>query len=224
MLFSNALLVSASLAALIIPGALAIPSPDSGTPPDATTKDDIISSTTNIVGKWNGMANAMGAIVNANPNNNEISTTTKQFNAVRNKLALSNEPLTGVIGSCIGGNGGVLSGLGLSDVLGGLLAGTVSELLDAIVSGLVAGLLDGLLGGLLGGLNLSGLITELLGSLGTLQAGGCPTILITNLLTPLQGLVAELLGLVSLGSSCGSCSSDTEFLGTLTGLLGGLLP
>ncbi|KAJ7448625.1 hypothetical protein B0H11DRAFT_1928961 [Mycena galericulata] len=238
MLFSNALLFSASFAALIVPGVLAIPSPDSGTVhkihflirifahqadvnvgAGTATPTAIISTVGNIVDKTNQVASMVKAMANANPDNSAISPTIAQVNAVRDELAPTDDPLGGAIGGCMNGDPNAVSGLD-SGLLGDLLAGPTSGLLASVLDGGVSNLVNGLLGGLLGG--LTGLLGQLLGDLGDLQGGcGCGTDLLTDVLALLQELVADLLSLLNLGSSY-DCASDPQLLATVTGLLVGL--
>ncbi|KAJ7474398.1 hypothetical protein B0H11DRAFT_1918429 [Mycena galericulata] len=240
MLFSNTLLLSASFAALIVPGVLAIPSPrlfihykihflirisahqanvNVGARTDGAVA--LISQTSDIVNQIEQLSSTMDAIAKTNPSNPAIQTTVNQVTAMCNILTT---PDSGVIPQCINGDPNALSGLGASDPLGGVLALPTPELLQSVLGG---GLdLSGLLGGLLGGLNLGSpnlcdLIAQLLDGLSSLQAGGCPTDLLATVVGLVQGIVAGLLGLLSTGTSCG-CGSDPQLLATITGLLGGL--
>ncbi|KAJ7638228.1 hypothetical protein FB45DRAFT_1131644 [Roridomyces roridus] len=130
--------------------------------------------------------------------------------------------LGGLLGGLLGGGDGSGSGGGL---LGGLLGGgDGGGLLGGLLGGGGDGSdggnggLGGLLGGLLGGGALLGPIGGLLGGSSDLgSACGIPTVsLVVNIL---QGLVVDLNGLLSLGSQCTPCGSDSEF----DALFGGLM-
>jgi len=247
MLFSAALLISATLAGLV-PSALASPIEVAvagavavaGRGGSTVQSTDVLAGAKVVIAKANGLKASLSAIAKANAGNPALGATTGHVQDVLNCLVpqqegllgglLGNGLLSGVLGQCLAGQnviGGLLGGAPLGAILAN---GAVAEILSALLgtgsqypghSGLDGLGLGDLLGGLLGVTDdLVYAVANLLNGLDLLNNGcGCGQDLIGDLLEAVVGLVDSVIGLLDLGEGCG-CGHDTALMASVTGLLG----
>ncbi|KAF7365760.1 hypothetical protein MVEN_00449800 [Mycena venus] len=226
--FTRALLVSVSIATLVIPTTLGgVPFSLAGFAADSETRTD----TTAVLTGGKDVFKKIG-VVRASMATIQQKTRDPSAQAAANKMVTFLEkgilPSTHVLGGrgptdllsrCLGGDPSVLPSL---THLSGLFSGDPDALLTRLLSGTLGNLVGGLLGGLI--LGLASLLCDLLDSLVVLRngcgAGFDP--LIADLLAAVGRLVHSLLVLLSATESC-SCSHDAGVLAELQALLDELL-
>ncbi|KAJ6483160.1 hypothetical protein C8R45DRAFT_1099464 [Mycena sanguinolenta] len=214
MFFARALLVSASIAGLVVPAILASPTAN---PVELAARGDpatVIVNAKVVINDAQNLINKVAALKTAN-----AAAAAPVEKHVRSLLDGVVFPQNGVLSGgtdaltdCLGGNTGSLGGLG------GLLTS------DGLKN-----LLNGLLGGLLGGLGLDPLLTSvgnLLNSLLDARGScGCGDGL-DNLLQQVIDAVNQLLGslgpVASASNGCGICGTSSGVTKTLQPLLSGL--
>ncbi|KAJ7132638.1 hypothetical protein C8R46DRAFT_1201797 [Mycena filopes] len=234
MLFSNALLISAtSLASLVFPTVLGAPSVDVGAGFSAPQMA-ILKQTTTWVTQMNSLANV--TTIATNGTTNQVA---RAVHAFRKKCGPPNGVLSGNGGGG-GSSGDILSGVlgGLGGTLGGLLApsgggsclgGPIGSLLDlGNLSNLLSLGPDGLLGEILSGLGLGYLLDPtstaslinnvLIALLGSLNAGGCSDAQATEILTLINQILNSCILILNSTSEC-KCGGGTAMTSALNGIL-----
>ncbi|KAJ7776941.1 hypothetical protein DFH07DRAFT_32941 [Mycena maculata] len=226
MFFSTALLI-----ALVVPGALAMPSAFPGTNVDSgarvtqrsVTPAVMVTQVGNIKDQADIIHQTLTSIAGVQPTNPGLVTTHNSVKSLFQEITPSTDPLDGLLGRCLSGDGNIDL---LSDLLDSLNAcGDPSDILDNILGGGLDSLVSGLLGGLLGD-PVVNIVVSVLGSIPGLDSGcGCGTNVVTLLITlvgAVLNLVAGLLNLDGLGSQCSSATLSAVTSAVLPLLGGGL--
>ncbi|KAJ7752604.1 hypothetical protein B0H16DRAFT_788040 [Mycena metata] len=237
MLFSNALLISVSLAGLMFPTALGVPSGhniDARGAALTSPQMSMVSHAAQFVVAAKKLDTSTKTLVKGNTTTHlyqSVHVLLKHCSPAGGSLQGSgsglSDPSNGVMGTCVSGStaglNGLLGGLLGSYTLGGPVGGCLLN------SGLLSlGGLQGLLGGLLGGLlnvnptvfYTNAVINDLLA---LLNAGGCSHDQANDLVADTNGLLNALIALLNLGDACNSCA-DSGVVGAMNapGPLAGL--
>ncbi|KAJ6616341.1 hypothetical protein B0H10DRAFT_1949190 [Mycena sp. CBHHK59/15] len=228
MRFTRAAIISASLGGVIVSSVFGAPSATNVVAGLSPNAEKVLTQVTNVANSLVTVQRTMSSVAALHPNNHAVIGAVNNVHSIVSSVApiSSAGPLSGVVGSCLNGDSGLLRGLLPGDTLNVLLTGSTVGLVSSLLGGGGGGLLGGLLGsGLLGGLDpssLGGLVAKLLASLDGLSGGcGCSVGLLDALISAVLELVSDLLGLLSAGQSCG-CGFDPALVGPVTALLSGV--